>query len=184
MPARACAPFVCTRVLHKGTCFRTRVHARPWQHVRSRGGGNGTSVPFPPHSPLVRVGRRDSSGAVARERREKMVESRVSSRGHAGMRASSGLCAQGLALGGLGSIGHSYGNVSSYRTELLAGAEDPVGQPGVPAGGMSKRKGRHSPFSPPRARREGEASLRFDNIHASSAAVDSDADVESGNRTI
>lgn len=28
---------------------------------------------------------------------------------------------------GLGSIGHSYGNVSNYRTELLA--EDPVGQP-------------------------------------------------------
>jgi len=36
----------------------------------------------------------------------------------------------------------------------------------------------------PRARREREASLRFDNIHASSAGVDSDADVESGNRTI
>lgn len=32
-------------------------------------------------------------------------------------------------LGGLGSIDHSYGNVSNYRTELLAGAEDPVGQP-------------------------------------------------------
>lgn len=32
-------------------------------------------------------------------------------------------------FGGLGSIGYSYGNVSNYRTELLAGAEDPVGQP-------------------------------------------------------
>lgn len=28
--------------------------------------------------------------------------------------------------GGLGSIGHSYGNVSNYRTELLARPEDPV----------------------------------------------------------
>lgn len=27
---------------------------------------------------------------------------------------------------GLGSIGHSYGNVSNYRTELLARPEDPV----------------------------------------------------------
>jgi len=96
------------------------------------------------------------------------------------------LCAHRLALGGLGSIGHSYANVSSYRTELLAGAEDPVGQPGVPGRRQDVEEEREafSVLSPPRARREGEASLRFDNIHASSAAVDSDADVESGNRTI
>lgn len=51
---------------------------------------------------------------------------------------------------GLGSIGHSYGNVSNYRTELLA--EDPVGQP------VSGRdvEGRHSWIPRSLVRREEE----------------------------
>jgi len=92
---------------------------------------------------------------------------------------------------GLGSIGHSYGNVSNYRTELLAGAEDPVGQPVS----VRCRRGkgevylnlyRALSFTDEERERERErgTSLGFDNIHASSAAADRDTDVESGNRTI
>lgn len=92
----------------------------------------------------------------------------------------------------LGSISHSYGNVSNYRTELLAGAEDPVGRPMSARCRREEREAAFAVGSPTNAAlvRRGEEArkeivpslLRFNNIHASSA--DRNADVESGNRTI